>query len=98
MIEFHQFSFTQGATAPAQPYQLVFSGVGRVHLNCNGRLATSIAGLTSSGPVDYGFFAGGPITLDIKEPTDIYAANPDNPGGNCSCLVISGAFGEGLVL
>jgi hypothetical protein len=97
MIQFHQFSFTQGATAPAQTHQLVFSGVGRVYLSCNGRLATSIAGLSSSGPVDFEYFAGGPITLDLKDPTDIYAGNPANPGGNVSCLVISGDFGEGLV-
>lgn len=97
MIQFHQFSFTQGATAPAQPYQLVFSGIGRVYLNCNARLATSIAGLTSAGPVDYEFFGPGAITLDVKEPVEIYAANPANPGGNCSCTVISGDFGEGLV-
>jgi len=100
MIQFHQFSFTDGATAPAQPHQLVFSGVGRVHLNGNCRVATSIAKLSSAGPVDYEFLpAAGSLTLDLKDPTDLYiaAAFGATPGGNVSCLVISGDFGEGLV-
>lgn len=96
MIQFHQFSFTEGATAPAQPYALVFSGVGRVHLNCNGRMATSVAGLSSAGPVDFEFFGPGAVTLDIKDPTDIYVTS-NTPGANVSCTVISGDFGEGLV-
>jgi hypothetical protein len=97
MLSFKRFEFAGGPAAPDVPNAAIFSGAGRVNISGSGRLALSVANLTSateswSGPLGF--------TLDVKEPITIYAAAPDptNPSSFANLRVIAGAFGEGLAV